>query len=557
MNVSWLIDLFTGSSVAQAVLMLSITILSGALLGKVTIAGISLGVTWILFAGIVFGHFSLSFDESLLHFLREFGLILFVFSIGMQVGPTFFSSFKKGGFTLNLLAMAVVLVGVLITVILIYTSDVPGPTMVGILSGAVTNTPGLGAAQQAAFERLAVPDATIASGYAIAYPGGVIGTVLGMIILRSVFRVSLEAENRELERTDSRKETQARKFSLQLQNPSITGKTLEEVTALVGRRFVCSRLRRADGTVEVPNPATVLEEGDRLLIVTSQPDLAALEAFIGKEIGMTDAEWDRLADPLIIQRINVTESDINGRSIGELKLRNSYGVNVTRVTRAGVDLVANAKLTLQLGDRITAVGTQAGLAGVERILGNSPRRLREPNLIPIFIGIASGILLGSIPFTVPGIPQPVKLGLAGGPLIVALFLSRFGPGYKLVTYSTTSANFMLREIGISLFLACVGLGAGSSFLNTIVEGGYVWIGYGLLITMLPLMVVGAFARLFLKVNYFTLVGLLAGSMTDPPALSYANSIAGHDAPAISYATVYPLTMFLRVISAQMLVLFFL
>ncbi len=556
--MEWLHELIFGTGVAHAILILALVISIGILLGKIKIFGISLGTTWILFIGIFFGHLGLGIDENVLHFLKEFGLILFIYSIGMQVGPSFFSSFKQGGITLNLLASAIVFFGVIIAYAIHLITGVPIPTMVGILSGAVTNTPGLGAAQQTYYDMTHQSDPSIAMGYAVAYPLGVVGIILTLIILRYLFRIDFKKENKELDNFNASKLTEARIFSLQVLNPAIFGKTIQEIKQFINREFVISRVLHADTeTLEIPRTDTRLYENDKVLVVSNLKNINIIEAFIGKRIDMDKSDWDKLDSQLVSRRIVITKPQINGKSIGQLQLRTLYGVNITRVNRAGVDLVADSRLQLQLGDRVTVVGSEAAIANVEQLLGNSLKRLREPNLVSIFIGIALGVLLGSIPFLIPGIPQPVKLGLAGGPLIVAILLSKFGPNFKLVTYTTMSANLMLREIGIALFLACVGLGAGEDFVETIINGGYKWIGYGVIITMVPLLIVGIIGRKTCKLNYFTLMGLISGSMTDPPALSYSNATAGNDVPAVSYATVYPLVMFLRVITAQLMILLFL
>lgn len=556
--MEWLIELITGTSIAHSILVMALVISIGLLLGKVKIFGISLGTTWILFFGIFLGHIGLQVDENILHFLKEFGLILFIYSIGMQVGPSFFSSFKQGGITLNILASGVVLLGVLITYIIHLVTGLPIATMVGILSGAVTNTPGLGAAQQTYTDVMGTTDPTIATAYAVAYPLGVVGIILSIVLFRHIFKVNFAKENSTLDGNDASKMTEAHMYSLQVMNPSIFGKNIREVKRLIDKEFVISRVLYAKtGVLDVPQTKTILEENDKILVVSNLKNIDVIEAFIGQRIDMDRSEWNKLDSQLVSRRISITKPAINGRSIGSLKLRNLFGINITRVNRAGVDLIADSRLQLQLGDRVTVVGSEESIANVEKFLGNSLKRLREPNLISIFIGIALGVLLGSIPFMIPGVPQPVKLGLAGGPLIVAILISKFGPKYKLVTYTTMSANLMLREIGIALFLACVGLGAGENFVETVVNGGYKWVGYGVIITVVPLLVIGTIGRKVYKLNYFTLMGLIAGSMTDPPALSYANATAGNDMPAVSYATVYPLTMFLRVITAQLLILLFL
>ena len=556
--MSWLNELLWGEGIAHSVMLLAFVIAAGIQLGKIKIFGISLGITFVLFVGILLGQIGFKMNHEVLHFMKEFGLILFVYSVGMQVGPGFFSSFKKGGITLNMLACGIVLLGVATTIILHFVTGVPMATMVGILSGAVTNTPGLGAAQQAYNDVFGTTDNTIALGYAVAYPLGVVGIILSLIVIRYVFRVSFEKENEALNATEGKNANEAKPISLMVKIPAIFIKSVGEVSALIENRdFVISRISHVNNEVEIPSSTTVLCENDKIFVITTERDAEALRTFIGEEIDMDRKEWIRKDSQFVNRRILITKSELNGKRLGTLKLRNLYGVNITRVNRSGVDLVANPNLTLQVGDRVNVVGTESAIESVEKVLGNSMKRLNEPNLLFIFVGIFLGIFLGSIPFVFPGIPQPVKLGLAGGPLIVSILISRFGYKYKLVTYTTMSANLMLREIGITLFLACVGIGAGDGFIDTIVNnGGLSWIGYGFVITTIPLLIIGTIGRYFFKLNYFTLMGLIAGSTTDPPALAYANMTAGNDAPAVGYATVYPLTMFLRVLTAQLLILFF-
>ena len=545
---------FWGGGVAHSVLILALVIALGIMLGKIKVAGISLGVTWILFVGIIFSHFGMRLNEHLIHFMKEFGLILFVYSIGLQVGPGFFSSFKKGGVRLNLLATMVVCAGVFVTCGLYVITGLPVTTMVGILSGAVTNTPGLGAAQQAYSDMTGIDSPDIALGYAVAYPLGVIGIILSMMVLRRVFRIDFAKEEKKaLDTMDVQHDSVAQPHSLSVVNPALEDKSIRELQGLVNRDFVISRIRRQGGEIEIADDDTLLHVGDQILVVTTPRDAAAITAFIGRDV---QVEWEQLDKRLISRRILITKPELNGKSLAQLKLHAGFGVSITRVNRAGVDLIAQPSLQLQMGDRVTVVGTEVSIANVEKVLGNSMKRLNAPNLIPIFIGIVLGVMLGSLPFTFPGIPQPVKLGLAGGPLIVSILISRFGPKFKLVTYTTMSANLMLREVGIALFLACVGLGAGEEFVETIIDGGgYAWIGYGAIITILPLLIVGVIGRLWFKVDYFTLIGVMAGATTDPPALAYSNDLAGNDIPSVGYATVYPLTMFLRVLSAQLLILF--
>ena len=557
--MNWINDLLWGEGIGHSILLLSFVIAAGIQLGKIKVFGVSLGITLVLFVGIILGHFGFTINHNVIHFFKEFGLILFVYSVGMQVGPGFFSSFKQGGITLNMLACGIVFLGVLTAVILHYATGIPMPTMVGILSGAVTNTPGLGAAQQAFSDMHGVSDNTIALGYAVAYPLGVIGIILSIILIKYIFRVSFDKENEQLNSEDSSHTNEAKPISLIEKNPAIFNKTVAELSNLLEHRdFVISRVwRDSNKQIEIASANTVLQENDKVFVITTETDAETIKTFIGEEIDMERKQWIRMESQFINRRILITKPELNGKRLGQLKLRKLYGINITRINRAGVDLVAKPGLTLQVGDRVNVVGTETAVSNVEKVLGNSMKRLNEPNLITIFVGIALGIVLGSIPISFPGIPQPVKLGLAGGPLVVAILISRFGYHYKLITYTTQSANLMLREIGITLFLACVGISAGDGFVDTIVNnGGFAWIGYGFIITFVPLMIIGCIGRYFCKVNYFTLMGLIAGSTTDPPALAYSNATAGNDAPSVGYATVYPLTMFLRVLTAQLLILFF-
>ncbi len=545
-----------GGGVAHSVLILSLVIAFGIMLSKIKVGGISLGVTWILFVGIVFGHFNLNLNEHLLHFMKEFGLILFVYSIGLQVGPGFFSAFKKGGLTLNMVAGIVVFAGVGITVALHFITGIPMTTMVGILSGAVTNTPGLGAAQQANSDLHGVDAPDIALGYAVAYPLGVVGIILSLLLLKYVLNINVRREEDAAEKgLGHLQELTVRPVSLLIRNEAIDGKKIKDLRPLVNRNFVISRIRyyNGDRKAELVNSDTVLHLQDEILLISSPKDLEAISVFFGKPIKV---EWEQLNKELISRKILITKPELNGKTLSQLKVRANFGASITRVNRSGVDLVAAPHLQLQMGDRVTIVGSELSVSHAEKVLGNSMKRLDHPNLIPIFLGIALGCLLGSLPMMIPGIPQPVKLGLAGGPLIVSILISRFGPRYKLITYTTMSANLMLREIGISLFLACVGLGAGEGFVNTIIyNGGYLWIGYGVVITIVPLLLAGFVGRYLFKLNYYTLTGVLSGAMTDPPALAYSNDLTSSDAPAVGYATVYPLTMFLRVLIAQLLIIF--
>lgn len=552
--MNWLESLlWDPASVAHIVCLYAFVISLGVLLGKIKFFGVSLGVTFVLFAGILMGHLGFTGEIHILHFLREFGPILFVFCIGLQVGPSFFSSFKKGGMTLNLLAVGIVLLNIAVTLAIYFIANgrVDLPMMIGILYGAVTNTPGLGAAQEA-LNQLNYTGEPIALGYACAYPLGVVGIIGSIIAIRYIFRISLSKEDEQIKVQDNDTKHKPHNMHLEVRNESINGKTLLQVKDFLGRPFVCSRIRH-EGHVSIPNHETVFYTGDQLFIVCSEEDAEAITAFIGKEI---QVDWEKQDMPMVSRRILVTKSEINGKKLGSMHFRSMYGVNVTRVNRSGMDLFADPNLILQVGDRVMVVGQQDAVERVAGVLGNQLKRLDTPNIVTIFVGIFMGIVLGSLPIAFPGMPTPVKLGLAGGPLVVAILIGRFGHKLKLVTYTTMSANLMLREIGIVLFLASVGIEAGEHFVQTVVHGdGLLYVGYGFLITVIPLLIIGAIARLYFKVNYFTLMGLIAGSNTDPPALAYANQVvSGNDAPSVGYSTVYPLSMFLRIIAGQMILL---
>lgn len=559
--MNWIENLlFAPESVAHTVLLYSFVIALGVYLGKQKFLGVSLGVTFVLFVGIVAGHFGFVGEKNIMHFLQEFGLILFVYSIGLQVGPGFFSSFKKGGMRLNMLACAIVGLNLLVVLIIYLFANerVDMPMLVGVLSGAVTNTPGLGAAQQTLAQlnydgKLdVVPE--IASGYAAAYPLGVIGIIGTMLIVRALFKIKLEKEAEEIEKEAQANILKPHVLTFRVENPLIFGQTVEKVTQFIDRNFVISRIKRENSEVIIPKTDTTIEKDDLLLIVLSEQDEAAMSAFIGKTVEM---DWEAIPAPIVSRRIVITKPELNGRSLGSLRLPFGYRLNATRLNRAGVDLVANPNLTLQMGDRLTVVGKKEDINRLAEKLGNSMKRLNEPNMITIFVGILLGIILGSIPLAIPGMSSSMKLGLAGGPLVVAILIGRFGYKFKLITYTSTSASLLLRELGICLFLASVGLNAGGNFVNTVISGdGLLWVFWGVLITVIPLLVVGIIGRWRFNLNYFTLMGLIAGSNTDPPALAYANKIAGNDAPAVAYSTVYPLTMFLRILTAQLLILAF-
>ena len=555
--MNWLQDLLTNpNSIAHIVALYAFVIAAGVLLGKIKFFGISLGVTFVLFVGILAGHFGFTGNPAILSFVQDFGLILFVFCIGLQVGPSFFSSFKRGGITLNLLAVGIVFLNIAVALILYFALQgrVDIPMMVGILCGAVTNTPGLGAANEA-LQQLHYQGPEIAMGYACAYPLGVMGIILSMIIIRYICRVDVQRDSDEIQKEEeANPHMKPYTISLKVQNEALSGKTLSQVQNFLARDFVCTRIIQ-DGHMITPNANTVLRLGDRMFLVCAEDDSEAIMAFIGPKI---EQDWDATNQqdkPMVSRGILVTQPNINGKTLGELHFSSMYGVNVTRVNRSGMDLFAARQLRLQVGDRVMVVGPQDAIERVANLLGNQLRRLDHPNIVTIFVGILCGILFGSLPIAIPGMPTPVKLGLAGGPLIISILIGRFGHKVKLVTYTTMSANLMLREVGLVLFLASVGIKAGENFVQMVVEGdGVLYVGLGFLITFIPLIITGIIARWHHRVNYFTLMGLIAGSNTDPPALAYANQIAGNDAPAVGYSTVYPLTMFLRILTAQLLVL---
>jgi len=550
--LNWLFSLVLDDSVAHTVLVYALVISLGVSLGKIKIFGVSLGVAFVLFTGIVCGHFGLTVNEDLLNFIKNFGLILFVFAIGLEVGPSFFSSFRKDGIQMNIAAVSVVLLDVAVVIILylIFSDKISMAIMVGILTGATTNTPSLGAAQEAL--RLLPTQEPIALGYAVAYPLGVVGAIMALIIIKAIFKINIENENKKIENAYNSNE-QPELYSVLLTNSSIANKRLLDVKKLVGRNFIISRLKRGEEYF-TPLADTILLQNDMLRILSTPSEKEAVTAFIGKE---TDDDWKASEDIFVSRRIIVTQDKINGKTLRSLGLRSAFGVNVTRVNRSGIDLLATPSLILQIGDKLTVMGEMPAIKKVEQLLGNTLRRLREPHIFTIFVGILFGVLLGSIPISFLNMPMPVKLGLAGGPLIVAILIGRFGYKLKLVTYTTRSANLMLREIGICLFLASVGIGAGDKFVETVISGnGLLWLFCGFLITLLPLVIVGSFARKFTKINYLILMGVLSGSRTSLPLLTYSNSVASSDTPAVGYSTVYPLTMFLRILSAQVLILAF-
>lgn len=562
--MDWLIDLVRpfNDSLASTILLYSFVIFTGIYIGKIKIFGVSLGVTFVLFVGIIMGHFGYQADSDVLHFLREFGLILFIFSIGMQVGPGFFSSFKEGGVKMNALAVTGICLNVVIMLAIYFIQGgSEGSTsisqLVGIMSGAVTNTPGLGAAQQAYLQVNADGydvSQQMSMGYAAAYPLGVVGIILTMILLRKIFKIDTNAEIAEIENDEKTSLLAPHIVSLRVTNKMVDGLSMKKLHTLISCDYVISRIEKPNGTVIIPTSEDVINYDDICLVVCSQQDEEMFTRFIGPVI---DKKWEMEKGPVVSRRILVTKTEYNGVKLGSMRLHSAYKLNVTRVNRAGVDLVAGPNLRLQMGDRLTVVGKLDDINNLANKLGNSMKRLNEPNLITMFIGIFLGILVGSIPLQFPGMSVPMKLGLAGGPLVVAILIGAYGHKFHLVTYTNSSANLLLREMGICLFLASVGIAAGKDFFSTVFNShGAVWVGYGFIITVIPLIIIGIIARAKYRLNYFYILGMMSGSYTDPPALAYANKVANNDAPAVAYSTVYPLTMFMRVIAAQIVILFF-
>ena len=555
-ELDWLYSLFVEHSALQAVVILSLISAIGLGLGKIHICGISLGVTFVFFMGILCGHFGLSIDPQMLNYAESFGLVIFVYALGLQVGPGFFSSFRQGGVQLNMLAVAVVLIGTLLTVAGSYAFGISLPDMVGILCGATTNTPALGAAQQT-LKQMGMEASTPALGCAVAYPLGVVGVILAVLAIRKLL---VRKEDLELKEKEDENKTYIAAF--QVHNPAIFGKSIKEIGGLRSYpKFVISRLWR-NGTVCIPTSEKVIEEGDRLLVISSEKDAPALTVLFGEQEhtdwNKEDIDWNAIDSQLISQRIVVTRPELNGKKLGSLHLRNHYGINISRVYRSGVQLLATAGLRLQLGDRLTVVGEAAAIHNVEKVLGNAVKSLKEPNLVAVFIGIVLGLALGAIPISIPGISAPVKLGLAGGPIIVGILIGTFGPRLHMITYTTRSANLMLRALGLSLYLACLGLDAGAHFFETVFRPeGLLWIAVGFGLTFLPVLLVGIVAFRWMKVDFGSVSGMLCGSMANPMALNYANDTIPGDNPSVAYATVYPLCMFLRVIIAQVLLMFLL
>lgn len=549
--------LFNTDSIVHIVFVLALVIALGVRLGKIKVCGISLGVTFVLFVGLLLGHFNMGINAAVCNFIREFGLILFIFSIGLQVGPGFFQSFKKGGIVLNRLALALIGLNIVVALVIYYCDDtIHADNMIGILSGAVTNTPGLGAAQQTVVETgigTANDIREMSMGYAAAYPLGVIGIILAAIIIKAVFKIDLKKETEAVEKELEQDVHKPLIITYKVENKLISGRTINKLMDIIDRDFVISRIKKPDGTVIIPTSQSVVEADDYLLMVISEDEEEAFQSFIGPK---SEVDWENATPSEVVsRRIVITNNAYNGQKIESLHLHAGYQLNATRVNRAGMDLLARPSLRLQVGDRITVVGNIEDINRLATKLGNSLKRLNEPNMVTLFLGIMLGLILGAIPIMFPGMSVPMKLGVAGGPLVMAILISCYGYKIHLVTYTSSSANLMLRELGICMFLASVGIAAGGDFAKTVFNStGATWVMYGFLITFIPLIIVGCYARKRYKINYYAIMGLLSGSYTDPPALAYGNKVANNDVPAVAYSTVYPLTMFMRIISAQVLIL---
>ena len=553
--MNWLDSLFFGTGVPHSIFILTIAIAAGISLShRLKFKGITLGITWILFCAIAMSHFGMHLDPVVETFAKDFGLILFVYSIGLQVGPSFFSSFGKGGIKLNLLAMTIVFLSCATAYIIHLLSGEDMATMTGVLFGAVTNTPGLGAAQQAFTDITGEVNPNIASGYAMAYPLGVVGIITALLAMRWFFHIKVQKEEERVA-AESTAQKEIEYIDVLLANPQVEGAHIRELSQLCHMNLIVSRLVRPNGEDELPDVDTILHVGDRIRVVVDKENEKSV-LLLGMETSLPTNE--KAHAHLVSRHVVVTKPELNGKRIGDLNVRATYHVSITRIRRAGIELLATRDLYLQMGDRITVVGEERAVDKVEKLFGNSTKRLDIPNLASIFLGLALGVAAGLLPIMLPGLAQPFKLGIAGGSLIVAILMSCFGPKLHIITYTTSSANLMIREIGIAMFLAAVGFGAGKTFIPTLLDGGYVWIGYGVIITLLPLLVVGVIARWWLKIDYFSLMGLLAGSTTNPPALAYATTVSSlNDRAAVVYSTVYPLTMFLRVLTGQLMILLFL
>ena len=541
-----------GEGIAHSIFVLAMTIAVGTLLAKVKIGGISLGATWVLFAGIIASHFGMNLHTDTLNFVRDFGLTLFVFSIGLQIGPSFFSSLRQGGIRQIWLSILTMLMGGVVAYLLFLVTDVPLQTMVGVMDGAVANTPAMGATQQTFLDVTGVDDKSIPLSFAVAYPIGVIAVIIAFMILRAILRIDITKERSEAEKRLGGNKFAA-KFSIEVTNEQMNGLTVGAIRQIIARQFVISRISHDGNKAFIADASSAVHCGDKIFVVSSVEDKEAILAFLGREIEMLEEEWGEFEGQLVSRRIVVTQPEINGKRFVDLRLRTKYGINITRVNRAGVDIIPHQGMELQLGDKVMVVGSEEAINEVSKLLGNSLKKLHEPHIFTLFLGIAFGVLIGSIPLI--DAPQPIKLGLAAGPMLMAIVIGRFGTHWHLITYTTLSANLMLREVGLAMFLASVGLASGNGFVSAVANGGYIWLLYALIIAIVPLILIGVYARLRYKSDFFTIMGMLSGSMTNPIALNYANSLAGSDMPAITYATVYPIAMFLRVVIAQLMILF--
>ena len=540
-----------GAGIAHSIFVLAVVIAIGTLLAKIKVGGISLGATWVLFAGIVASHFGMNLHADTLNFVRDFGLTLFVFSIGLQIGPSFFASLRQGGLKQMWLSILAMLLAAVVAYLLVFPTETPLQTMVGVMDGAVANTPAMGAAQQAYLDLTGIDDKSIPMGFAVAYPVGVVAVILAFMLLKAILRIDLSKE-RDVVASKYGGNKLAAKFSIEVTNRQMDGKSVGEIRQIIARQFVISRISHSDNKAFIADSLSKVYCGDKIFVVSSAEDKEAILAFLGNEIEMLEEEWGEFEGQLVSRRIVVTQPNINGKRFVDLRLRTKYGINITRVNRAGVDIIPHQGMELQLGDKVMVVGSEEAINEVAKLLGNSLKKLHEPHIFTLFIGIALGVLVGSIPLI--DAPQPIKLGLAAGPMLMAIIIGRFGTHWHLITYTTLSANLMLREVGLAMFLASVGLASGNGFVDAVVGGGYIWLLYALIIAIVPLILVGVYARLRYKMDFFSIMGMLSGTMTNPIALNYANSLVGSDMPAISYATVYPLAMFLRVIIAQSMIL---
>ncbi len=551
MVMEFISSIFFGSGVAHSIFVLAVAIAVGIALSKIKLGGISLGATWILFVGIAASHFGMALEAGTLAFVRDFGLTLFVFSIGLQIGPGFFSSLREGGLKLVWLALLVMLLGCVVTYAIHLLTGTPLQTMVGVMTGAVANTPAMGAVQQTYIDITGEDDMSIPMSFAIGYPFGIVMTVIAFMILKPLLHISEERERAVLQTIDGEHRFAA-KYSIEITNAQVDGQTVGAIRTLINRQFVISRILHADNTVHIADFNSRLYCGDKIFVVSNLEDKEAILAFLGEEVPMLEEEWGEFDGKLVSRRIVITRPEINGKRFVDLRLRTKYGINITRVNRAGVDIIPHQGMELQLGDKVMVVGSEDAINKIADLLGNSLKKLHEPHILTLFLGIALGVFVGSFPLF--NVPQPVKLGLAAGPMIMAILIGRFGTHWHLITYTTLSANLMLREVGLAMFLAAVGLASGNGFVEALTGGGYVWMLYAAIIAVVPVLLVGIYARLRFKMNFYTIMGLLSGSMTNPIALNYANTAAGNDIPAISYATVYPMVMFLRVVLAQMMIM---